>query len=225
MSGQMPIIFVPGPSQRPPPVRISAAAWGLARDLRRRVEVEDGEYLAAVAGLFAPIRARQKRQPGRPIRPAAIEDSVRAWRSLPRTFRLRLDLSFPDTGTVITERRLAPGYMAVPAEGIGAEPGLSIVEMSVVFDKTGARKTSDVIALFSLHAIARRVQRGASAADADLLRDVALVALHPSDSLPAGGGVKIRTDETGGGWRGRIVNVATDTGTQRAVAVRTWLPE
>jgi hypothetical protein len=78
-----------------------------------------------------------------------------------------------------------------------------------------------------MHAIARWFQRGGHRDDATLMYDVNLVASADLSTLAdGGGGVKVATDETGSGWRGRLSQIAGADGSRhRLICVRTRLPE
>jgi hypothetical protein len=49
-----------------PTVPIGAEFWGLARDVRRRIEREDADYNALVNRLLDPVIERLRRHPHRP---------------------------------------------------------------------------------------------------------------------------------------------------------------
>ena len=57
------------------------------------------------------------------------------------------------------------------------------------------------------------------------MHDINLVAVAVSgEPLAAGAGYRVRTDEDGGGWRGRVINqTGADSVTRNVLAVRTWM--
>jgi hypothetical protein len=212
---------------RPASVKIDATAWGLARDFRRRVEVEDHAFLRITDALFRPIHARQAKHPERKIRAEQLAELARRWRvEPPKRFRVSFAASVRGPKGTISERRVIAEEMTEDAWNT-PEPGLAIGDARIVADKDGARTTGGTICVFSLHAIARRLQRGIGTSDADLIADMIPVAVHRFADLPEDAPVTIATDRYGGGWRGRIT-MATNPGGAHGrliVAVRTWLPE
>jgi hypothetical protein len=71
-------------------------------------------------------------------------------------------------------------------------PGCSVVEMRFVADRDEVRRSTSILAVFSLHAIATRFARGVGTGDAAVTADMAAVADVDLAKLgPAGGGVRV----------------------------------
>jgi hypothetical protein len=124
----------------------------------------------------------------------------------------------------VLERRAVAGQMKLAdRDWDGEEPDISIAELTLTVDGNRLRSRSRMRCAFSLHALARRYQRGRDSDDAAILHDMELIArIDPGTLAP--GGYKVVTDEHGGGWRGRVVRVVSeDDEVHRALSVRTWL--
>jgi hypothetical protein len=211
---------------RPAVVPIGAEYWGKARDFRRRVEREDADYIATLNGLLAPIEQRLKRYPGRKLRPEMLTAFVQDWRFMPcRDFRLDLEAQLERTRCALVERRCVAGTMKLDPAWENEEPDIAVIEMAALVDGNRFKMRSKMTCAFSLHAIARRLQRGSDTADAAVLHDMNVVALVDRTKL-SGGGFKVVTDEYGGGWRGRVVRVTDNDGKPLPVlSIRTWMTE
>jgi len=96
----------------------------------------------------------------------------------------------------------------------------------LLINRSSAHLESRCLATLSLHAVARRLQRAQDGSTAALLHDVLLVARAAGGELTAGAGYRVRTDEDGGGWRGRAIRqIGPDHRQRNVLAVRTWLPD
>jgi hypothetical protein len=207
------------------PVSITAEARGKARDLRRRVEREDGTYIATVHAVVEPVRDRLRRFPRRHVRPQMLIDLVQQWRFMPcRDYRLDLEAQLERKRLALVERRLVAGQMKL--EGWpDAEPDIGIGEVALLIDGAHIRVQTRTVCAFSLHAVARRYQRNPDGDDAAMLFDMDVVARIDQAAL-SGGGFKVTTHQDGGGWRGRVVRVQDRDGERVPVlSIRTWMPE
>ena len=75
-----------------------------------------------------------------------------------------------------------------------------------------------------MHALARRLQRGADGSTEALVADMALVGEAASGDAVVGAGYRVRTAPDGGGWRGWVINMAGRDGVPQAVlSTRTWM--
>ncbi len=197
---------------------------GLARDLRRRVAAEERELAIVFTAAMEPIKDRLRRYPGRSLRPELLTDLARRWRAAPAVFRLSFDVKRDRNACVITEVRLSAGSMERlndPAWN-GMEPTIAIILNEFLAWKEKTKLRERPRALFSLHAIARRLQRDPRCDDAVLISDMALVAKIDVANIGHEEGFVIHTRE--GGWRGRAVrNKTRDGEVQRLIAVRTWM--
>ena len=205
---------------------VGAEFFGQARDLRRRVLLEDEQLGRVMHAAMAPIYERLRRYPERALRPELLVELARRWRAAPGVFRLGFDVQHDRTMAVLTERRLSAGKMERldDPEWHGTEQAIAIVLTEFLAWKAKTKMRETPLALFSLHAIARRLQRAAAlCTDAMLISDMALVGEVDVASIGIGEGFIIHTAD--GGWRGRVVRHTRDDGEiQRLIAVRTWLP-
>lgn len=213
-----------------PPVPAVGAQWlGLARDLRRRVGVEDVLYDQTVAELIAPLKERLRRYPNRSLRPEMLATLVQSWRFMaPRDWRLDLDAKLDKHRLALVEHRLVAGRMR-PLDDpgwIGFEHDVAVIRIELRVNRSTAQLASRCVAAFSLHAVARRLQRGLDGDIAAVLHDMQLVAQAARGALVVGAGYRVRTDDHGGGWRGRVIRqsgAGTDGTEQPVLAIRTWL--
>jgi hypothetical protein len=210
------------------PVRLSTECVGRARDFIRRVAAEDTQFLRLYAALLRPVKDRHARHPGRKLRPEMLTELGRRWRNeAPKRFRIAFAVHVNGAKGAITERRLGIGRMERidDPDWTGHEDGVWICEARFVAGNDGASSHHALLANFSLHAIGRWFQRSGRLADELLMRDMNLVANIDIGKHPGGGGVKVVTDQDGGGWRGRLAMVEDGEREHRLIVVRTWLPD
>jgi hypothetical protein len=209
-------------TERPP-----AEFLGKARDIRRRVAREDTEYDRTVDALIAPVQDRLRRYPQRSLRQEMLIAFIQDWRFMPcRDWRLCLDAKLSKGRASLIEYRLVAGQMRRPDDPnwVGMEEDLAAIKVEVLVNRSSVKIASKATATFSLHAIARRVQRGLDASDEALMHDFLVAAALDPDTLPGAGGYKVTTHPDGSGWRGRTVRQKGPDGVSRRVlSVRTWL--
>lgn len=201
---------------------IGAAHWDLARDLRRRIAADDESYLRAVDAISQPVIERLRRYPGRSLRPAMLADFVQQWISTEhRLYRLDLHAKLERVRATLTERRLCASTVRRVDDPLSSEDDIAANEIELIVDRAEVRLRARCVCTFSLHAVARYIQRTGTADEEALLRDMDLVAQVDRSRLVSGAGFKVATDADGGGWRGRAI---LQDGLP-VLAVRTWLPE
>ena len=208
-------------------VPVGAEFFGKARDLRRRVAHEDAKFFPAINRLIAPIDARLRKFPERKMRPEMLSDLIQSWRFLDcRDFRLNLDAKLERTRCTLVERRVFAGRTRfLDADWDGEEPDVAVTEISLSIDGNRFNLGSRILCTFSMHAVARRLQRAQDGSDAALLQDMKVAASIDHSTL-SGSGFKVVTDEEGGGWRGSVVQMSSNNGEPMPVlSVRTWLSE
>jgi len=203
-------------------IRLSAEAVGRVRALRQRIDAEDAAYVAAAERLLAPVRVRLCRHPQRNFRPEMLAALERSWHALPSTYRLACRAELSRDSLTITDVAISAANLEC-AEWDGREPSFVIASTNLIMRRGAFHADCVVTCVVSLHAAARRLQRGISTpSDDDLLDDVALLAQHDAtDMIPEGQDFAVHT--AGGSWRGRCIRLL-DEG-RRALSVRTWLPE
>jgi hypothetical protein len=209
-------------TERPP-----AEFFGKARDLRRRVAAEDPVFDATVDALLGPVRDRRRRFPHRSLRQETLINLVQSWRFMPcRDWRLDLTARLDKGKASLCEYRLVAGEMRKPNDPnwLGHEDDVAAIKIDMAISGASVHLLSYCVTTFSLHALARRYQRGADSSDEALLHDCLVATRIDPATLPGAGGHKITTDEHGGGWRGRTVRQIGPDGVERRVlAIRTWM--
>lgn len=198
--------------ERPP---IPAEYTGLARDFRRRVLATDDVANAAIDRVTQPLRERLERKPA--LRPEMVRPAVAAWEAaMPATFRIDREVAMTRKALLIVEMRIvgsqwrdddwedAPG-------GEMQEPGVAIALLKMTTAHGRFRYDVVPIVTLSLHALARRYQRGVGRSDAELVRDLSeLIKARPEDT---------EVPVLHGRWLGRV-QTATDSRSQQQVPVR-----
>jgi hypothetical protein len=210
--------FTSGDADFGPPVPVSREAIGRVRDLRRRIGAEDQAFVTAAARLTLSVRQRLKRHPTRNFRPETLAAIERSWhRDLPADYRISCRSELARDSLTITDTAVCAAVLEENSWGQD-EPSLVISTGVLDLHRGHANFTSTITAVFSLHGLARRLQRSRATTDQELLDDVALLAGHSADEVAEDAGFAIHT--AGGTWRGRCVMLQQRG---RVLAVRTWL--
>jgi hypothetical protein len=184
---------------------------GKARQLRRELTAASNASRASLETILAPLRRGLNRRGS--MRPEEIAGAMRAWRmSLPPVNRVSLSIQMQRGVAQIDELFLASSELSRPGWGLGEwEPGLCLASMSIRLGRCKVEMTERDLAAFSLHAVGRRFQRGASAADrssAAVMRDLgALASLQAPDGLAAGSAIALPTGSGSGCWVGEAVSI------------------
>jgi hypothetical protein len=207
----------------PAPVEFLARA----RDMRQRIVIEDGQYDATIDALIEPVRDRLARYPQRSLRQEMLIDLVQGWRYMAcRDWRLDLDAKLAKGRASLVEHRLVAGVMRRKGDPNWTRiaEDVALIKVRLDVDRNRAHLESRCIATLSQHALARRLQRHPDGSVEAVLYDVNLIAQAASGALVAGAGYRMRTDEQGGGWRGRVIRQHLENGSEQTVlAVRTWM--
>jgi hypothetical protein len=189
---------------------------GLARQFRQQVKTDDVTIDRVLPGITAPLLARLRRHPRlRHEQIAAAERSYRA--AIPPGFRIGpLIIERDPSAFRIAETRLSATWITCDDWQPGyREPGVSLCRFTLALTAGALTETWSPVASVSLHAPARRLERGRNASYAALIADLACLADPPADAS--------HIDTADGAWCGTMVN--TDTrrgGTVRAFSARTW---
>ena len=139
---------------------IGAAHWDLAQDLRRRIAADDEAYLRAIHAISQPVIERLRRYPGRSLRPAMLADFVQQWISTEhQLYRLDLHAKLERMRATLIERRLCASKVHRVYDPRGSEDDIAVNEVELVADKGRVRLQSRCVCTFSLHAVARYMQR------------------------------------------------------------------
>jgi hypothetical protein len=181
---------------------VSAEYAGKARLLRARIGAEDDAVGRSVMAIMAPLARR--RQKSRTFRSADLVDAERQFRALPSAGRLSLKIDRTKTGLRIEELRCAAGKIRFAEWSSGAaDPDIGIMRIALEATSWGpAFVAGDLIASLSLHALARRFQRGFRTDDESILSELRSMALCHADIVETPGQFAIAGD--GGTWVGEI---------------------
>jgi hypothetical protein len=220
--------------------RVPAEFVGKARAFRMAVKAEDQAFDQALALIVAPLKDRYARHPRSALRWGHIAGTERAYRlMIPPRFRLG-DIII--TGSMqrfgprsrlfgVSETRIAVSWIAHEAwDPDYKEQGVSVCRFTLSFHDGRMRQDWTPIASISLHALARRYERGRSLSlpqgrslalpqggsdHAALMADLACLI----DADPSAG--QIAT--TDGLWLADTVLTRTRQGVVKALNVRTWV--
>jgi hypothetical protein len=99
------------------------------------------------------------------------------------------------------------------------EPSLVLGDGILNVHRGGVSFHCTMRALFSMHAITRRLQRCPGTDDDALLADIGLLALHDAETIGVGKGFVVHT--AAGRWTGRCIRL--DDRAEPVLSVRTWL--
>jgi hypothetical protein len=178
---------------------------GHARELRNRVLVADAEIVPAMLATAEPLLVRLIRHPI--LRREQVAGAIRDWRArMPEHFRIgSISVSRDRKLFSISERRISAHALRLKGWD-DYEPGLSVIQSGFcIFD--GELKTIQTTpGLASLHAVARRYERG-DRSDESVLADLARTT-DPDEAERSG-------------WLGRMS--ALPSGGE-AFSARSWWP-
>jgi hypothetical protein len=197
--------------------RVPAEFMGRARDLRRRIAASEGSVEPAMHRLLAPIARRLQHNPT--IRPGTLTDVQSAWRSLGGMGRVRCSTDITNRRRPeFSDVRIRPGiYRGLEWHG-DYEPGLAVMLITASVSGADLVLSAWTIAVASLHAIARRYQRGSGTTDAKVLEEIGQLALGFPTIAPDGGDFTFPV--SGGLWCGHVVETRNN---QVVLAARTFI--
>jgi hypothetical protein len=199
--------------------RVPVEFIGRARDLRRRLG-DSALYRGAVDALVAPILARAKRHPV--PRPETLVEAARAWRDrVPAAGRLTLDLRLARRSLTVHELRAVTGSLRMIDWGEDAdlEPGIATCTIDFLARSHLVKLDTQILAIASLHALARRLQRGRDTADAAVMEEMRALAAASSGPVDT----EARVAGSGGEWVGDRRAVRRHGEVVRILCVRTFL--
>jgi len=195
--------------------RVPREFIGRARDLRRRLNEADARIETAVNRVMTPLLRRLDRRPA--LRPAMLIDAERHWRGIVPAFgRLEMEVDgnnlrspcFVELRVVCGESRYADW------SDNGLEPGVLVAWYSVEVAERAFESRLVSLASVSLHALARRYQRGQDTTEAAIFADLAALARD----FRAVTSPRFTVAVPGGVWVGESVNVDA----AQILAVRTY---
>jgi hypothetical protein len=164
----------------PPPAPPPAAFLGQARALRASIREEDTAATVTIERFMRPLYARAQRHPV--PREGDLAGVARAWReTLPAGGRLALNIEAKRKTIAIDELRISSiDFRFANWSSPDFEPGLALILLRLrVSPKTGFELETPILAGVSLHALARRYQRGFVTTREAVLADVAQTAATP----------------------------------------------
>lgn len=191
---------------------------GLARAFRARIGAEDAEVGRTIQGIVKPLQARRTRSAT--FRPEALVDAERQYRMLPSTGRLALRIERDKRGLLIEEFRCAAGqFKFCWWDSDATDPDIGVVKVHLRAHAWGVvGVTANIVVSVSLHALARRYQRGFNTTDEAILSDLRDLALRHDSIVEAFGEFSVACD--GGHWVGEVAETAD--GSTPVLAIRTF---
>jgi hypothetical protein len=204
--------------------RVPAEHLGQARLFRNQVAAEDRIVDAALSAITKPLVERLRQHPK--LRPQQPMGALRQWaETMPTGLCIgRPRVAHHKSDIAISEHRITVSWLQDEAWGEDAskERGVSICKLTFAVHKGKFVKTWRPVACVSLHALARRIERGAERGHAALIGDLAVLAEAPAD----GDGERVDTPASCGLWLGAVILAQDDGGEAcRIRNVRTWLPD
>jgi hypothetical protein len=195
--------------------RVGAEWRGLARLYRDRVKAEDHLFERASRTIASALRERLRRHPR--LRHEQVAGTLRNWRcGIPTTFRLgNLTTNLDRDHFEIAEPRLTGSVLLDTAwDGDGVEPGVAVMNYRLRLEGGKLKTHWQAVALISLHALARRIERGEDRAHEAITADLSvLLDADPEvNEVPASDGY----------WIGAVRKMRGKDGISRVRSVRTW---
>jgi hypothetical protein len=213
-----------GVSSRP-----SREAVGKARLFIQRAGEDAKPFVALLGEIKALALHRRKQRGGRGLRRETVADIDRKVRSLPGRFRL--DYTCEQHGQDVTLRftALLPAKACSPQWGPEAqEPEISVIVATLSSSRRGGITLQiNLPVSFSLHAIARRIERGRRVNNGVLFAEIAQMPRTPTE---ADIGREFTMSNGEGEWRGVTTGLDLAVSKEEIVkslccfAVRTWVP-
>jgi hypothetical protein len=196
---------------------------GRARAFRARIGADDAAVGMAINRITAPLLARRRRKAT--FRPETLIDAERQFQfQVPAGARLTLKVERDRHGLRIEEFRVAAGefrFCSWEDDAADADPGV----VRVVLEATGwgaVGATANIVASVSLHALARRYQRGFDTSDAAILAELRELAMRHAAIVEAQGDFSMAFD--GGSWVGEVARTEVAQVSCPVLAVRTFAP-
>ena len=206
---------------------VPAEFIGLARHFRREADREEAEVLAALDPIMGPINHRLHRYPERQLRDGVFRRLADVWQSQPHNYQLAFRARTDQRGRrgqIIEVRVHAVTMLSNKWDPDVMEPTIALTSHCVEVPLVD-RPATQTIASISLHALARRFERGrdrAHHAVLDDLRRIILANINNEESHPFGEPFRISTPR--GFWVGQTTGVEINDGPSVQFVVRTFLP-
>lgn len=203
--------------------------YGLARQLRDQLTGTIDANEAALASITKPLKERWTLRPGHKVRMEHLEQAAQQWRQLPAFGRLGVPrVELKKHSLAAAEVRLLTGDLRFDSWSDGPnEQSIAAEVLTLICNPKRFSCHIEPLAIFSLHSLARRFERGTRDVDAVLLDMTAVVQQHGKIVQAGGSGFQINTPN-GDCWVGDLVT-ASFGGTEqqrpetKMLAVRTFL--
>jgi hypothetical protein len=156
--------------------KLPAEYRGLARVFRQQVECEDHVLGRVLVAILEPLRARLERHPNRGLRAEQVAAAVRRYRGeTPATFRIGAVtvVEHPRRFSIEEQRLAATWHTDLAWENGGEEVGVAVCTVQLALRDGVIGGEWHALALVSLHALGRRLERGADPSYAALFADLA----------------------------------------------------
>ena len=200
----------------PPPPREYV---GQARQLRAEIAAEDAPATKAINTIVGLLLNRAERHPTRAPRRTDLIDAARAWQTLPTGARLALSVQLKAKALAIDELRLTGiDFRFTDWPDADFEPAVSVLHARLCVAPHKFELETPILACCSLHALARRYQRGFNTSRAAILSDLGALAGAPDDATTDER--EVRTQH--GRWIGAMVTLRAGERTERALVARTF---
>jgi hypothetical protein len=198
--------------------RVPVEFIGLARQFRTVVQAEDRAVDRAQNLIAAPLRERLRKHPR--LRPETPMGVLRAWaETVPTTLRIgRLHVACVRTEFAISEHRISSSWPYNDEwNNDERERGVSVCTFVFAVRKGKLTMRWTPVACVSLHALARRIERGTERDHAALTRDLSV--LVETDEKAE------RVSTRDGYWQGGVGEAMNDHDGKgvKLRNVRTWL--
>jgi hypothetical protein len=206
-----------------PPGVVSREFVGMARSMRNNIDAIDATATAAMGEVSRRLQARCRRR--QHLTPSVAVETVKAWRThVPETGRLAIESHIGHRSLFIRELRLSRCRTRNLGWTDAAwEPGIGIMLIACSVQIFSWQFNYFHLAVVSLHALARRFQRGIDNSDASIMADLRVVADVAAEIAVTDGAFEIPVP--GGRWTGFVAEMPDATGSiERVLSIRTFLP-
>jgi hypothetical protein len=208
------------PSWRPGPV--DAQFLGQARALRDRLKATSAMCSRLIDAISLPAVKRAKRHPI--PRREQLTDIARRWSCMPALGLLdsSTDLDLRKRTLRICQLRVCPSDFRSAAWHVD-EPGLSVLGLQLDIGPHRCNFAMPSLVTVSLHALARRYQRGLAVDDTAIFGDLHTLAKAHLRLATGAVGELFEVEASGGCWHGNLTDASTNAGMDRILSARTFM--
>lgn len=207
--------------------RVPAEFLGQARALRTAIAAEDQAVGEMVTQLDGTIRDRVQR--GNPIpRRDVLAGVARDWqRRLPQRGRLALEIDLAKRGKSLSvrEMRLSSSEY-LDSTWRETERGLALLVIGLDCAPLRYEFVKHTLCHVSLHALARRLERGADVTEGAILQDMRALGEAHRALADRPNGAAFTVPVMGGSWRGNVALMRTPRGSfDKGLVIRTFIAD